>query len=317
MLDKKTNGSERPVILTVAEQKAEVVAASRNRSELDRVNQFRRIDKSTGLIRECRVQLDFVEYSASFHAVQLCQFEYRSKQCVSSKLLHERFPGYFSAVVNCQVYVALRQDAWREPRLASWRFDGSQGFVGPVSCSTRTRVMGAGRDGIFSASSSRKFCEPVKFRVHFSLHFERDFAKFEHISKQLDPRRAEALPFLDQGAWSRLTRAGDDFVARWFEKQIESAHVIVVLIGAQTYTRALIRYELSRAATRQRAMFGVNLCGITNQDGTVETAKGPSPFDYIAADDTKSHPARYPIHDWSDEKGPAAFDKWVVDALRH
>lgn len=157
----------------------------------------------------------------------------------------------------------------------------------------------------------------MKFRIHFTLHFERDFEKFEHVVSRLDPQLVEALPYLDHGAWDRLKRGGDDFVARWFDRQLESAHLVVVLIGAQTYARGLVRYELSRAARRQRAMFGVNLCGIPNRDGAIDKIKGANPFDYIPANNTKGRPDVYTVHDWSEDRGPSSFHAWVLHALRH
>jgi MTH538 TIR-like domain (DUF1863) len=104
--------------------------------------------------------------------------------------------------------------------------------------------------------------------------------KFIRIRETLERDRIEALPYLEPEAWDRLTRAGDDFVMRWVDKQILAAQAVVVLIGRQTYARPLVRCEISKAAKLQRKMFGVNIRGLVDDDGG-ERGASENPFDYI------------------------------------
>lgn len=150
----------------------------------------------------------------------------------------------------------------------------------------------------------------MKLRVHFSMNFQDDFEKFTGIRETLKDGRVEPLPFMQADAWDRLTRAGDDFVMRWIDKQITAANAVIVLIGARTYTRALVRYEISRAFKLHRPIIGISLCGIPNSDGTALSGRIENPFDYVTVG--QSQDQRPQTYEWVGDDGPTALLGWLT-----
>lgn len=154
----------------------------------------------------------------------------------------------------------------------------------------------------------------MKLRVHFSMDFQNDFEKFTVIRDTMHGDRVEPLPFMQADAWDRLTRVGDDFVTRWIDKQVTAADAVVVLIGARTYTRALVRYEISKAFKLHRPMIGISLRGISNGHCTALSGKIESPFDYVTG--AQSQDQRPQTYEWVGDDGPNAFPGWLTAGRR-
>ena len=150
---------------------------------------------------------------------------------------------------------------------------------------------------------------PIR-RVHFSLHFERDFDRFTQVASCLYPTHSVALPFLDRDTWDRLSSRGTAVLQRWGHLRILASDLVIVLIGAQTYARPLVRQEIATAVEKRRPIFGIELAGMKNSDGSVDSGKSQSPFDFVMSSEQrtfKSFPwldslqSKITIRTWIDE----------------
>jgi hypothetical protein len=144
-------------------------------------------------------------------------------------------------------------------------------------------------------------------KLHFSLHFERDFEALSTIEKLVDRNVYEVLGYFEPGAWERLTRAGVDVVKRWVDTQVSRADAVIVLVGAQTFSRPIVRYEIARAAALKRGLFGLSLDG--------KATKNRNPFEYVTfpAGVTRH---TYPVFDPPDDHHATVMNTRIAEALR-
>ncbi|MDB4987075.1 MAG: hypothetical protein JWN04_2253 [Myxococcaceae bacterium] len=110
--------------------------------------------------------------------------------------------------------------------------------------------------------------------VFYSLHYAADRSRAELVRKLavLSPN-LEAKP----AEWATLQRKGEFAIKHWFEQQLRGRSCTVVLIGAETATRPLVRYEIKRSWELKLGLVGVHIHNLRDANGAV-AAKGPSPF---------------------------------------
>jgi hypothetical protein len=144
-------------------------------------------------------------------------------------------------------------------------------------------------------------------KLHFSLHFERDFEALSAIEKLVDRNAYEVLGYFERGAWERLTRAGVDTVKRWVDTQVSRADAVIVLVGAQTFSRPIVRYEIARAAALKRGLFGLSLDG--------KATKNRNPFEYVTFPAGVTRHA-YPVFDPPDDQHAVVMNARIAEALR-
>lgn len=124
----------------------------------------------------------------------------------------------------------------------------------------------------------------MHYRVHLSLDYARDIAARTHIEQLIKPPFA-VLPAISAEDWDLLDRKR--LQQRWSDRQLELADVVIVLVGRLSYSRPLVRHEISKAAKLQKPMFGIYVG---------EKASGitcPNPFSYVMSGSTGF---RYQIH---------------------
>ena len=111
--------------------------------------------------------------------------------------------------------------------------------------------------------------------VFYSMHYDGDRSRAELVRKLagLTPN-SEAKP----SEWATLTRGGDFMIKRWIEQQLRGRSCLIVLIGAETATRPLVKYEIARAWALNLGVLGVHIHALKDAQGK-QTSKGASPFD--------------------------------------
>jgi len=118
-------------------------------------------------------------------------------------------------------------------------------------------------------------------RVFFGFHYKRDIWRASQVRNSwvTKPDR-EAAGFWDAADWEKLKKRGDVAVKRWINKQLEGTSVTAVLIGAETYSRRWVRYEIARSFARGNGLLGIHIHKLENQDGKTDR-KGYNPLDYL------------------------------------
>jgi len=130
-------------------------------------------------------------------------------------------------------------------------------------------------------------------KVFFSFHYERDVwrANVVRNSWVTKPDR-EAAGFIDAAEFEKIQRQGHLAVKRWINSQLEGTSVTVVLIGAETYMRRWVRYEIIKSFDKGNGLLGIYIHKIKNKDGNTDS-KGENPFEYVGVYIGKDGEAEY------------------------
>jgi hypothetical protein len=110
--------------------------------------------------------------------------------------------------------------------------------------------------------------------VFYSLHYDNDRARAELVRKL-----AGLVPNLEAkpAEWATIRRTGDFAIKRWFEQQARGRSCTIVLIGAETASRAWVRYEIERSWQLGLGLVGVHIHNLKNERGE-QSSKGEDPF---------------------------------------
>lgn len=124
----------------------------------------------------------------------------------------------------------------------------------------------------------------MHYRVHLALDYARDIAARSQMERAIKSPFI-ALPAVSPADWDQLDRKR--LQERWTDRQIEQADVVILLVGKLTYSRPLVRREISTAAKLQKPMFGLYV------DPKLTGLSCPNPFSYVMSGSTGY---RYQIH---------------------
>lgn len=83
------------------------------------------------------------------------------------------------------------------------------------------------------------------------------------------------------GLWEKAQRSEGDGLRRLINRGMDGTSVTCVCVGAETWSRYWVRYELLRTFVEGKGLLGVRVHSIANFDGKTD-APGDNPFDYLA-----------------------------------
>jgi len=154
-------------------------------------------------------------------------------------------------------------------------------------------------------------------KVFFSFHFTRDnwranIARNCWVTK---PDRASAS-YIDKAEFEKLKKSGEAAIQKWIDEQLNGTSVTAVLIGAETYTRKWVNYEIKQSYLKGNGMLGVYIHKLKNFEGRTDT-RGSNPFDKwsITRNGRKVFFSElYSTYDWVSDNGYENFGKWVEKA---
>ena len=143
-------------------------------------------------------------------------------------------------------------------------------------------------------------------RVFFSFHYERDIWRVNVVRNSWVPKGNYInAGFIDAAKFEDIKRQGDQAIKRWIDEQLEGTSVTVVLIGAETYSRLWVRYEIIKSFDRGNGLLGIYIHNIEDSNGDKDI-KGENPFEYVGVFIDKEGRAFYC------ERG---FFKWFKSSL--
>jgi hypothetical protein len=90
----------------------------------------------------------------------------------------------------------------------------------------------------------------------------------------------EEAGFFDASLWENTKRQGNDALKRLINSGLENTSVTCILIGAETYNRPWVRYEILKSYKRGNQILGVHINSI---EGRNERTKplGANPLQYV------------------------------------
>jgi len=144
-------------------------------------------------------------------------------------------------------------------------------------------------------------------RVFFSFHYERDIWRASQIRNSwvTKPDR-EAAGFWDAAEWEKVKKQGDPAIKRWINKQIEGTSVTVVLVGAETFDRKWVRYEIQRSIERGNGIVVVYIHNLKDKNGNTDKRSDTS-----LVIDGRDLTELYPCYDWRNDDGYQNLGDWV------
>jgi hypothetical protein len=135
-------------------------------------------------------------------------------------------------------------------------------------------------------------------RVFFSFHYERDVWRANVVRNSwVTKGNYIEAGFIDSAEFEKIKKQGDQAIKKWIDEQLEGTSVTVVLIGAETYLRKWVRYEIIKSFDRGNGLLGVYIHNIEDKNGKIDL-KGSNPFKYVGVFIDKNGKTAY--HEWND-----------------
>ncbi|MEL6647815.1 MAG: TIR domain-containing protein [Pseudomonadota bacterium] len=125
--------------------------------------------------------------------------------------------------------------------------------------------------------------QPAKRRVFFSFHYQNDIWKVNQVRNSWrynHENTRESEGFFDGSIWESSRRTGPESLKSLIREGIKNTSVTCVLVGAATYERRWVRYELARSVVKGNGLLAVKINLMGNQQGYV-SQEGPNPLDYM------------------------------------
>ena len=154
--------------------------------------------------------------------------------------------------------------------------------------------------------------------VFFSFHYERDIWRANVVRNSWVTKDREDAGFWDASLWEIAKKTGDDAIKRMIDEGLKNTSVTAVLIGAETYNRKWVRYEIEKSHERGNGLLGVYINNIPDKD-KFRDAKGKNPFDYFYIESNgrrQYFSSIYPTYFWVVDDGYNNFGIWVEKAAK-
>jgi len=130
-------------------------------------------------------------------------------------------------------------------------------------------------DSIFRAFS------PSPRRVFFSLHYQRDIWRAQQVKNHWVAKETYTTAgFFDGSLEEKAKKEGNEAVKRLINKGLVGASVTCVLIGAETYNRRWVYYEIFKSIEEGMGVFGVRIHKLKDRTGKADNA-GSNPFSFL------------------------------------
>jgi hypothetical protein len=152
-------------------------------------------------------------------------------------------------------------------------------------------------------------------KVFFSFHYDRDIHKVCQIRNSWVVRGLKEIqPFVDKAEFESIKRQGDRAVKNWIDAQMKGTSVTVVLIGAETYKRPYVLYEIEQSHRLGKGIIGIELRGMKEISGLTDNSFGANPFNYANIKDAYGRQPNYPVYNWVQHDGRNNISRWIEDA---
>ncbi len=190
-------------------------------------------------------------------------------------------------------------------------------------------------------------------KTFFSFHYKPDVNRAQIVknSWMTKPNREEA-GFFNSSVFEASQRTGHEALKRFLIDGLHNTSVTCVLVGAETYLRPWVRFEIVRSFYRGNGLLAINISGLTNFG--VKGTQGQNPFNHLAFTvsvdrvswkekigekwpsytevpsmkfsevaydlagmDNHTFSHLFPVYDWVNDDGYNNLGSWVETAAQH
>jgi hypothetical protein len=124
---------------------------------------------------------------------------------------------------------------------------------------------------------------PVKRKVYFAFHYD-DVMRVNNVRNAWKIDHPDSLlnrSFYDSSLWERRKAEGDPAVKELIRQGVGYTSVVCVLVGANTWGRRWVRYEIARSVIDGRGLLAVHINSLKHHVARSPTALGRNPLDYM------------------------------------
>ncbi len=107
-------------------------------------------------------------------------------------------------------------------------------------------------------------------RVFFSFHYQRDIWRVNQIRSIPNITGCSAAGFQDASLWEEAKTKGDAEVKRLIDNGLKDTTVTVVCIGAKTFGRTYINYEIEQSILQGNGIIGIFINHLSDQKKQVD-----------------------------------------------
>lgn len=94
--------------------------------------------------------------------------------------------------------------------------------------------------------------------VFYSFHYQNDISRVMVVRNRWVTKGGQTISgIIDHAEFEKVQRNGDAAIKKWIKSQLDRTTVTVVLIGAETLSRAYVQYEICESLKRGNAVVGV------------------------------------------------------------
>ncbi len=189
--------------------------------------------------------------------------------------------------------------------------------------------------GVPRSTLASLYAPPTKRKAFFSFHFD-DIMRVNVVRNAWKIRRPANSVFMrtfyDSSLWESKKLEGDEAVKRLIREGVCDTSAVCVLVGAETWSRRWVRYEIARAIIDGRGLLAVHLNGIRHHQAKVPHARGANPLTYMSVGKVQPDiwtPAKYYLFElkplwtrqgyqwgwyrYEDYTLPVTLPKWLSD----
>ena len=117
-----------------------------------------------------------------------------------------------------------------------------------------------------------------KRQVFFSFDYDNDVMRVSQI-KQMGVIE-DGATLVSSNEWETVRRYSKPAIEKWIDDNMQYRSCVIVLIGSKTYNSEWVDYEIRKAWSEKKALFGIHIHNL-NCPINGKTYQGINPFDYI------------------------------------
>lgn len=152
--------------------------------------------------------------------------------------------------------------------------------------------------------------------VFFSFHYDRDNWRAAKVRNSDVTQDLDIAGFVDSAEWEEIKRQTVSAIENWIDDQLNGTSVTAVLIGAKTYERDLIDYEIQESVSRKNGLVGIYIHNLQDRHNRADS-KGENPLAKPKfEEDGRRLDQIYNTYDWKYDEGYENFGDWVEEAKR-
>ena len=107
-------------------------------------------------------------------------------------------------------------------------------------------------------------------KVFFSFHYQRDIWRVNVVRNSGMIDGVSSAGFHDASLWEATMKKGEDAVKRLINNGLDGTSVTVVLIGAETFKRSYVTYEIEKSIERGNGLLGIFIDNIKDREGRID-----------------------------------------------